>query len=115
MDKRFFLALALSAMVIVLVQFIFPQPKRVPGADSARVAATAAAAGDTTHRGAVVGASGAAGGAAVGGVVAPGTPLDSAAAAAAAVAPRVTTVRTDTTAIYRFNNVGAAPVSAELL
>ena len=118
MDKRFFLALALSAMVIILVQFIFPQPKRVPGAvDSARVAAV----GDTTGRGAATAAAptGTTTVAAAATSVTAGAPADSlagrtTATATQAAAPRVTAVRMDT-AIYRFSSVGAAPVSAELL
>ena len=42
MDKRFFLALALSALVIVLTQMIFPQPKRAPLAPGAAVTDTVA-------------------------------------------------------------------------
>jgi YidC/Oxa1 family membrane protein insertase len=117
MDKRFFLALALSAMVIVLVQLIFPQPKRVPGAaDSARVAAV----GDTTRSAAAAGAAGAtpaANAATTAAAAAAAVPAESASVgggtAAQAASRRVTAVRMDT-AVYRFNSVGAAPVSAEL-
>src|SRR5215207_9555717 len=118
MDKRFFLALALSAIVIVLTQLIFPQPKRAPIApggaavtdtlspqntrrDSAPAAPTASAAGAPT----AVGAGGTAAQ-----VSAPGG--DSIASASAAPA-RVITVPSGR-AIYGISTVGAAPVSAVL-
>jgi len=118
MDKRFFLALALSAIVIVLSQMIFPQPKRGPVTPGAAVT-------DSVARQAQ--ASQPAGSAATGSAAAPGsaTPQPSAtgdsttpAALAAtpatpAVPPRVVPVATGK-AVYGISTVGAAPVSAVL-
>ena len=127
MDKRFFLALALSALVIVLVQFIFPQPKQAP-AGSGRAAVTdttgrgAASQGTTTGVAGVAGAPAApvqnvAGAPAAAGVApgAAGATTDSAGAAAAApgAPPRVVSVPVGV-ATYQVSSVGAAPVSAVL-
>ncbi len=103
MDKRFFVALSLCAVVVVLTNFLFPTPKRpLARADSAQVSAargaTSSAAPGASPVAATVGAPGvAASGAAV---------ADSAGAAPVAVTTTVATARST----YEFSSVGAAPV-----
>jgi YidC/Oxa1 family membrane protein insertase len=112
MDKRTLLALALSALVIVLTQLIFPQPKQAPVAPRAAVT-------DSANRAGATGATGATPAAASNGapLAASGqSPADSTAAGVPAgpVAPaRVVAVPTGK-AVYGISTVGAAPVSAVL-
>jgi YidC/Oxa1 family membrane protein insertase len=132
MDKRFFLALLLTALVVAITPVIFPTPRGVgpAAADSARRAAGVA--GTASTAGVTADSAAAARGASpyVQGPVAqqPGTPptvgpaLGAAASVAAAagdsLAGAVGAVRPETTVVatpkvvYGFANVGAAPVSA---
>ena len=121
MDKRFFLALALSAIVIVLTQLIFPQPKRQPVAPESGVM-------DTVGRGTARADSSA--GAAVAGVAPAPAATQGAAPAPASPATPTTADSTTTTrpaaaparalrvpagsATYAISTLGAAPVSAVL-
>jgi YidC/Oxa1 family membrane protein insertase len=107
MDKRFFLALFLSLIVIAISQLLFPAPKTTPGS-------RASLAGDSSSRlnngGALAAAS---------------SSLPNVNVATAPLVTRVSTtpmrtagqavVETTTVntakAIYRFSNIGAAPVS----
>ena len=121
MDKRFFLALALSAIVIVLTQMIFPQPKQAPVAPRAAVTDSASRAGSTTGVAGTAGSVGDSAPAAAPLAAAAQQPADSAtvasappAAPAAPAAPaRVVSVATGK-AIYGISTVGGAPVSAVL-
>ena len=115
MDKRFFLALALSALVIVLTQMIFPQPKRAPLAPGAAVTDTVARQGGanrTDSAGALATSSATGAPLAAGG----GQPADTTPGAVEAMpsAPaRVIPVPTGK-AIFGISTVGGAPVSAVL-
>ena len=109
MDKRFFIALFLSLIAIAVSQLLFPPAKPVPSsqrtagpADStrSRVSASASSTGTTAPVAAAV-APGPTGVAAGVGTSAPQTSAET------------TVVNTDK-AIYKFSNVGAAPVSAIL-
>ena len=105
MDKRFFLALFLSLIVIAASQLLFPPAKPVPRsavpkdsssalrgtASSTQPAVTQLPATVSSQPRAIITGS-------------------STAAAATAVTPEATTVSTPK-AIYRFSNLGAAPVS----
>jgi YidC/Oxa1 family membrane protein insertase len=102
MDKRFFLALFLSLIVIALSQLLFPPPKpvatRSSAADSAKLKAassTPAVTASSTVR-------------AVDSVTVPRNALPSPAIVATTV--ETTTVNTPK-AVYQFSNLGAAPVS----
>ena len=100
MNKRLLLALALSAAVIGLTQYLFPPP--VPQKPAATQAAKAPA-----GAAAAIAAPGAATVAASQGVA------DSAVAAPAAIALDTATIR-DRVATWRIANTGAAPVSVSL-
>src|ERR1700730_11655871 len=107
MDKRFFLALFLSLIVIAVSQLLFPAPKTVPGS---RVSP----AGDSVSRSRNPGVSAAA-----------SSTLPNANLTNASVVARISSTATPTTgqavvetttvntskAIYKFTNIGAAPVS----
>ena len=102
MDKRFFLALFLSLVVIALSQFLFPPAKPVPGPP----AGTATDSSDTSKAVSSTQPS-----------VAPITvaspptrAIVPAPGVATAIAAQTTEISTQK-AIYRFSNVGAAPVS----
>jgi YidC/Oxa1 family membrane protein insertase len=108
MDKRFFLALVLTAIVIVGTPFLFPSTRRAAnrGADSAQVIATRT---DTTRR------------AAAAPVPTPApvssvqpAPRDSVGATAAAVVRPETTIVDTHLATYAFSTRGGAPVSVVL-
>ena len=103
MDKRFFLALFLSLIVIAVSQLLFPPPKPAtvtPGATAkdstvSGVASSTQPSATTTP------------------ITAPSIPRAGAAAAsdtAVALTAETTTVST-AKAIYKFSNVGAAPIS----
>ncbi|HEY0969729.1 MAG TPA: YidC/Oxa1 family insertase periplasmic-domain containing protein [Gemmatimonadales bacterium] len=129
MDKRFFLALVLTAAVVIGVPFLYPGARQP--ADGANVAADSlvadslvsdslAARQPATGTPAVAGTTGTTGadtGLATGAVA--GAAGDSLAAAVPAAAPigpvtaETTTVATEL-AVYRFSNIGAAPVAAEM-
>jgi YidC/Oxa1 family membrane protein insertase len=100
MDKRFFLALFLSLIVIALSQVLFPPPKPVR---------TTSVPADTTGQTAPSAASTAAVLPAVGKTVPPPGPRDSTPAIIPAAAE--TAVVSTPKAIYTFSSVGAAPVS----
>lgn len=99
MDKRFFLALFLSLIVIALSQWLFPPAKPVQ---------TAATRVDSTGRILPASSSTHAATPATGNNAQISTPPDSLAPVAAAA--RTATVTTEK-AIYTFRNIGAAPVS----
>jgi len=111
MDKRFFIALLLTAAVVMLAPILFPTPRRVPPSavtDSARIA-------DSLRR---VATPSTAPAAPVGAAAQPTVrAADSAGAGVAGVLPAVraetATVETPL-AIYRFAALGAAPVSARM-
>src|SRR5688500_3117492 len=93
MDRRFLLALALSALAVYVSQLLFPTPPRpAPTGRDSVIADT----------GRVTGAPG--------GTPAPAMPADSVPAAARADTATVTTAQ----ATYRVSSLGATPVSAEL-
>jgi YidC/Oxa1 family membrane protein insertase len=112
MDKRFFLAVALCAAVVVLTNVLFPGQRKVAGPDSARAIAGAPAArvpAGSAGVSPVVAAAPVAG-------VAPSPALGAARAAdtlMAAVAEQRTTVATRRST-YEFSNVGAAPMGITL-
>ena len=140
MDRRFLIALLLTAVVVALTPVLFPSPKRVPagsavdslGRDSlgratgvatgAPAGATAgAAAGATTSVAAAASAPAASAPAVVdsgrrtatiGALPATDT-VGAAGTAGAPPAPETTTIETPRVR-YRFSSVGAAPLSAEL-
>jgi YidC/Oxa1 family membrane protein insertase len=106
MDKRFFLALFLSLIVIALSQILFPVPKAVPVPKAAATPDTAVA---KTINAPVVGntaishlPSSIAGSQAGSETPLPRSP-----------SPEVTTVSTPKT-VYKFSNVGATPISIEI-
>jgi YidC/Oxa1 family membrane protein insertase len=101
MNKRLLLALALSAMVIGLTQYFFPQPKLAP-----KPVATSTAGAPSSSPGATISAP-TAGPAVTGGQ---GTP-DSAVAASQ---PAEITALTSTRSTVRLSSLGAAPTSVEL-
>ena len=104
MDKRFFLALFLSLIVIAISQLLFPPPRPVPNArdviakDSSSTPRAAASSTETLVTKAPT-----------------GTPSESQAAVvpskAAASGSAETTAVSTPKAIYKFSNIGAAPVS----
>ncbi len=101
MDKRFFLALFLSLIVIALSQLLFPPAKPVPSARTATDSSDTSKAASSTQSSVAS--------------IPIATPSQ---ARATTTAPEVgTTVNAETTeistpkAIYRFSNIGAAPVS----
>lgn len=117
MDRKVFLALVLSAAVVVVFQLLFPAPKPpvrpVAGADSAAVGAVggvgsigATATSSATATAAVPGAS-------PGATLTPGTSPADSAARTAGVAAETTTVVTGKVR-YRVSSLGARPVGAEL-
>ena len=105
MDKRFFLALFLSLIVIAVSQLLFPPPKPAtvtPGAPATDSTTVPSSAASSTQPSAIAGAAAAPSPTRVGGVIAPDT----------AVTPTaLTTTVTTAKAIYKFTNIGAAPVS----
>jgi YidC/Oxa1 family membrane protein insertase len=112
-NRRLLLAIALTVLVIVATQFLFPTPpapRRAAGADSTRVDSAAAAAATPVAP--------APGTAAVPGTPAAGTPAvgaDTTAPAAPAVAaPAETALVAGTRAAYRVSSGGGALVGAEM-
>lgn len=106
MDKKLFLALALSALVIILTQVLFPAPRRQPPrtATTSVDSSLPAGAPDSARPAPDVPESPQGG----------GIPADTGAAAASLlVSPETVTVATPRVT-YRFSTVGAAPVSAVL-
>ena len=106
MDKRFFLALFLSLIVIAASQLLFPPAKPVPRSAVPKKDSSSALRGTASSTQPAV-------------IQPPATVSSqpraittgsSTAAAASAVTPETTTVSTPK-AIYRFSNLGAAPVS----
>ena len=113
MDKRFFLALFLSLIVIALSQVLFPPPKPVPSSQrtvNARDSATRANPASSTGRtpGPVTVPASNSVGAATQSALANGGPASAAPAAAETLS--VVTPK----AVYTFSNVGGAPVSVVL-
>ena len=113
MDKRFFLALVLTAAVVIGLPMLLPTPPQPParvGADSTLATAPAGAPG-------AVRAPATAGADAPAPAAAPGV-QDTAAAeqatAQALAAPAETTTVATPLGTYRFSSIGAAPVSVEL-
>jgi YidC/Oxa1 family membrane protein insertase len=106
MDKRFFLALFLSLIVIAIFQLLLPSTRPKPGSqatvtnDSAAYSASTTASSNTSERQTAA--------AQPPGVT--GTAASSLAALAAPASVETTTV-TVSRAVYRFSNVGAAPIS----
>src|SRR5688572_9651303 len=107
MDKRFFLALILTALVIMVTPRIFPSPKRPAASDTASSAPVTApgAAGSTTAPAQPATPSASPGGSAIG----PNELLNTTPVTAA----ETTTVVTPH-ATYRLSSHGAAPISAEM-
>ena len=110
MDRRFFLALLLTALVVIATPFIFPSARRVPpvpvATDTTRVDSAAPPAAP-----AAAAPSAASGGAAAAPM---GQPADSSASPVRApIAVDTTSVNAGGTS-YEFVNVGAAPVAARL-
>src|SRR5689334_9352965 len=111
MDRKVFLALVLSAVVLVVFQVLFPPPKPTPrqgAATTATATGTASATGSATTAEAVPGTT-------------PGTPgapaLDSMAKVATGqplTAPAETTVVETAKVRYRVSSLGARPIGAEL-
>lgn len=105
MDKRFFLALFLSLIVIAVSQLLFPPPKpetATPGATATDSTAIPNGAASLTQPSAIAGPAVAPSPTRAGGVIASDT----------AVTPTaLTTTVTTAKAIYNFTNIGAAPVS----
>jgi YidC/Oxa1 family membrane protein insertase len=104
MDKRFFLALFLSLVVIAVTQLLFPSAKPTPASRNAK---------DSTART----ASSTAGSAASSTPAAASNEVSGVTPARIATSPDGATVRAETTvvetpkAIYKFSNVGAAPTA----
>ncbi|CAA9328480.1 MAG: hypothetical protein AVDCRST_MAG40-1804, partial [uncultured Gemmatimonadaceae bacterium] len=122
MDKRFFLALLLTAIVVAVTPILFPTPRTplpVRGDSARRGGVAAGSATSTTSttsatpaRGAAPFAEAPAGAAPAAGAGAlPVLPESGAVAAVAPVRAETTLVRTPRV-VYRFASVGAAPVSA---
>jgi YidC/Oxa1 family membrane protein insertase len=107
MDKRFFLALFLSLIVIAVSQLLFPTPKPAPkntaATDSSVVSKETTSSTPATAAQTPVSAAAQPG---------PGTPVPAKTVAAGVVA-ETTTVSTPRT-IYKFTNRGAAPVSVAM-
>ncbi len=106
MDKRFFLALILTALVIVVTPMIFPSPKRPVASDTSSAPAVSAPGGSTSAGAPPVPAAGTPAGSVIG--VAPvlnQPPAPVAAETTTVVTPRAT---------YRLSSLGAAPISAEM-
>ena len=106
MDKKFFIALVLTAFVVVATPMLFPSPEPTtpPAADSTRVTGTAptnAAPASAAQAG------GAPSGTGTPTVAEPSAPI------APAVRPETTVVVTPH-AHYAFSNIGAEPVQAQL-
>ncbi|MEO8908977.1 MAG: membrane protein insertase YidC [Gemmatimonadaceae bacterium] len=109
MDKRFFLALFLSLVVIAISQLLFPPPKPVPGSRTA------------TPKDSITADRGTASSTVSSSVTSPNTASPRSAIGVNATAgdtvsrltPETTTVVTPK-AIYRFSNIGAVPVSIEI-
>src|SRR5688500_19330936 len=101
MDKRFFLALFLSLIVIAVSQLLFPPPKPVPVAPGATVkdSTTALSGGASSTQPSATAEPAAAPSTTRAGVIAPDTT-----AAPTAETSTVTTAK----AIYKFTNIGAA-------
>ena len=108
MDKRFFLALILTALVIVVTPMIFPSPKRPVASDTASSAdlTTPGVTGPATRPTPQIAAPGTPSGSAIGPTELLNTP-------AAPVAAETTTVVTPH-ATYRLSSLGAVPISAEM-
>ena len=108
MDRRFFLALFLSLIVIAITQLLFPSPKPTPPSQNAKNPATRATASSTSSstttnsaRTQPVGTS-------------PVLPTNSSVAADTMRAVAETTVVQTPKAIYSFANLGAAPTSVTI-
>lgn len=108
MDKRFFLALFLSLIVIALSQLLFPpvKPATAPSAEPAKDSSSRPQTGSSTQS-SVAPPPVAVPSEARASATAPGATTSGAAVAVTAEATEITTPK----AIYRFSNVGAAPVS----
>src|SRR6266542_2381572 len=103
MDKRFFLALLLSLIVVALSQLLFPVARTTPKAAPAAPAATTAAP--------------ASGGAAVQSTVQPAAaiaPATDSGRAQPKIVETHSSIQTDKS-VYTFTNIGAAPLSAVML
>ncbi|HEY4733590.1 MAG TPA: membrane protein insertase YidC [Gemmatimonadaceae bacterium] len=112
MDKRFFLALFLSLIVIALSQLLFPPPKSTRSAQQAANMRDSAAHASSTARSTESIATSSPAASAVGAVIRPATGSEGqkATAAVAAETRSVSTAK----AIYVFSNIGAAPSSVVL-
>lgn len=111
MDKRFFLALVLTAAVVIGIPLLMPTPPVAPVAADTTTAvggapAPASAAGAPPPATAADAGTGAAAGAAI------GAAADSASVVPMAAAETTTVVTPLST--YRFSSIGAAPVSVEM-
>ncbi|HEY8833929.1 MAG TPA: membrane protein insertase YidC [Gemmatimonadaceae bacterium] len=107
MDKRFFLALFLSLIVIAVSQLLFPAPRTAPGS---RISP----AGDSVSRLKTVGVSAAASSSlanASKGTAPPVTRVNPVATQTSGQAIAETTAVSTPKTIYKFTNIGAAPVS----
>ncbi len=109
MDKRFFLALFLSLIVIAITQFVFPSPKRVPAVPMTAQdsAASIRAATPNANPAPVVRTDPASVGGAASPVPAPGVAVTPVSGATVAETTSVVTPK----ARYQFSSIGAAPVS----
>ena len=105
MDKRFFLALFLSLIVIAVSQLLFPPPKPAPRSAAPRDSSGTSRGAASSTQPAVISVP-----ATVSSKPRVITTGAGATAAANAATPETTTVSTPK-AIYRFSNLGAAPVS----
>jgi YidC/Oxa1 family membrane protein insertase len=113
MDKRFFLALFLSLIVIALSQVLFPPPKPIPSSQQPASARDSAARASSTQSstGMVVGSPSTASISAPA-VARAGTVSDSS-ALRASIATETTSIAT-AKAVYIFSNLGAVPSSVVL-
>src|SRR6266511_4027287 len=102
MDKRFFLALLLSLVVVALSQLLFPVPRAPKTPATVPVPTAAAPAGPSPAVQAIAQPT-----------AAITVPSDSTTAPAAIVESRLQ-IETEKS-VYRFTNIGAAPVSAVML
>lgn len=106
MDKRFFLALFLSLIVIAVSQLLFPPPKPAaiaPGATAKDSATALSGAASSTRPSATT--------APVAAASTPRTGAPTASDTAVAVTAETTTTVSTAKAIYKFSNIGAAPIS----
>src|ERR687884_120131 len=117
MDKRFFLALLLTAAVVLITPVLFPPAKRAPQPGRRSDSAAAARRGDTSRAGAQVAPAAQPPAGRSASDTAPSTrPTPAVAAGATAVpaAPVETTSIVLPNATYRFSSRGAALISAEM-